>query len=90
MPLMDEDTKRFLDGVLTRRDAEMKRYLDGLLERHVTITQAMIGSIAKMEAEMQAGFAALQAEIADQREQIKANTAATWAMLDRFGPEPQG
>lgn len=64
-------------------DDDTKRFLDGLLERHVIVTQELIDA-------MHANFSALQEEIADQREQIKANTAATWAMLDRFGPEPQG
>lgn len=73
-------------------DAEDRRYLDALLERHVTITQAMItamqGGFAELSEAIQASLAELQAEIADQREQIRANTEATWRMLDRFGEGP--
>jgi hypothetical protein len=56
-------------------DADDRRFLDALLERHVTITEAMI-------AAMNQGFADLHAEIADQREQIQANTAALLKVLD--------
>jgi hypothetical protein len=94
---VDEETRSYLDGLIEKvdeRDAklfarlgamqeETRRYNDALLERHVTITQHLIDA-------MQAGFASLQAEIADQREQIQANTAAVLRLLDRFGPEPQG
>jgi hypothetical protein len=64
-------------------EEEFSRYLDAMLERHAAITQELI-------MQMQLSFSALQAEIAEQREQIRANTAATWAMLDRLGEGPQG
>lgn len=73
---LDRDEKR-----AEERDREFKRYLDALTERHAGITQRMIES-------MEAFFAQLQAEIADQRAQIQANTQALLRVLDRL--EPQG
>jgi hypothetical protein len=61
------------------RDREHREFLDALTERHVGITQELIASI-------QIGFARLQAEIADQRAQIQANTEALLRVLDRLGP----
>jgi hypothetical protein len=58
-----------------KRDREMRDFLDALTERHVGITQQMIAAIAK-----------LQAEIADQRAHIQANTQALLRVLDRLGP----
>lgn len=58
-----------------KRDREMRQFLDGLTERHVGITQQMIGALTK-----------LQDEIADQRAQIQANTQALLKVLDRLGP----
>jgi hypothetical protein len=58
-----------------KRDREMREFLDALTERHVGITRQMIAAITK-----------LQAEIADQRAQIQANTQALLRLLDRFGP----
>jgi hypothetical protein len=63
-------------------DEEFRRYLDALLERHASITQELI-------TQMQLGFSSLQAEIADQREQIQANTAAILRVIDRFPPGTQ-
>jgi hypothetical protein len=62
-----------------KRDREQRDFLDALLERHVSITQQMIDAMNK-------GFDQLQAEIADQRAQIQANTQAVLRLLDRFGP----
>jgi hypothetical protein len=60
------------------RDVALREFLDGLTQRHVRVTQAMIGALG-----------GLQAEIADQRQQIQANTQALLRLLDeRFGPEP--
>jgi hypothetical protein len=56
-------------------DEDLRRFLDALLERHAGITQEMINVLS-----------GLQTEIVDQREQIRANTEATWRMLDRLGP----
>jgi hypothetical protein len=64
------------------RDVEFRRFLDGLLERHAGITQHLIEAIDSSSAQ-------LQAEIADQRSQIQANTQALLRVLDRFGPSPQ-
>lgn len=63
-------------------DEETRRFLDALLGRHVEITEELIQN-------MQAGFAALQAEIADQREQIQANTNGILSVLDRLPPGTQ-
>jgi hypothetical protein len=63
-------------------DEEFRRYLDALLERHASITQELI-------TQMQLGFSSLQAEIADQREQIQANTEAILRVIDRFPPGTQ-
>jgi len=64
------------------RDDEFRRYLNALLERHAGITQHLIEAIDSSSAQ-------LQAEIADQRSQIQANTQALLRVLDRFGPSPQ-
>lgn len=77
-------------------DEETRRFLDGLLLRHVEITQELITQLGEMQRAMREGFAALQAEIADQREQIQASTEriraqteALFQMLDRLPPRPQ-
>jgi hypothetical protein len=62
-----------------QRDDEFRRFLDALTERHVGITQRLIEAI-------DSGFAKLQAEIADQRAQIQANTEALLKVLDRLEP----
>lgn len=83
-----ERTMATLDRVNERldrheeRDGEFRRYLDALTERHVGISQQLIEAI-------NSGFAQLQAEIADQRAQIQANTKAVLRVLDRLGPSPQ-
>jgi type IV secretory pathway ATPase VirB11/archaellum biosynthesis ATPase len=76
-----ETRDRELRDWTENRDREMREFLDALTERHVGITQQLISSI-------EAGFARLQAEIADQRKQIQANTAALLKVLDRL--EPRG
>lgn len=61
-----------------QRDVELKRFVDEITRRHVLITQEAIGALQM-----------LQAEIADQRDEIKANTQAVLRLLDeRFGPQP--
>jgi hypothetical protein len=70
-----ENRDRRFHNWTEKRDREMREFLDALTERHVGITQQMIGAITK-----------LQAEIADQRAQIQANTRAVLRLLDRFGP----
>ena len=86
---MADDFKRYLDEreaefkrYLDERDADFKRYLHALTERHVGITQQLIETI-------NSGFSQLQAEIADQRRQIQANTEALLRVLrelDRLEP----
>jgi hypothetical protein len=62
---------------------ENRRFNDALLERHARITTELISAI-------QTGFASLQAEIADQRRQIQAQTQALLHVLDRLPPpQPQ-
>ncbi|MGH2984440.1 MAG: hypothetical protein ACRDK5_09345 [Solirubrobacterales bacterium] len=90
--MADDELLRKIDRTLERnteafernrdRDDEFRRYLDALLERHAGITQHLIEAI-------DSGLAQLQAEIADQREQIQANTQALLRVLDRLGPSPQ-
>ncbi len=74
--------------------------LDAMLERHVIVTEALIRAIhdgfgetsngfREISEAVRDGFAQLQAEIADQREQIQANTQAILRVLDRFPPGPQ-
>jgi hypothetical protein len=75
-------------AIIPGMDEETRRFLDGLLRRHVEVTQALIESMKGDSRALQAESRALQAEIADQREQIRANTEATWRMLDRFGEGP--
>jgi ABC-type transporter Mla subunit MlaD len=83
-----ERTMATLDRVNERldrqqeRDGEFRRFLDALTERHVGITQQLLET-------MNSGFAQLQAEIADQREQIQAGTEALLRVLNRLGPSPQ-
>jgi hypothetical protein len=73
-------------------DEETRRFLDELLKRHVIVTQELITQMqlgfGEITARMRADSAQLQAEIADQREQIQANTAAILKLLDRFGDGP--
>jgi hypothetical protein len=57
------------------RDREHREFLDALTQRHVGITEQLVAAITT-----------LQAEIADQREQIQANTAALLRVLDRLEP----
>jgi hypothetical protein len=71
-----------------KRDRQQREFLDSLTERHVGITQEMIGALDRLTARVNAGFAQLQAEIADQREQIQANTEALLRVLGRL--EPRG
>lgn len=74
------------------RDREMRAFMDALTRRHVEVTQEMIAELGRLGERMDANSACLQAEIADQRDQIQANTKALLRLLDeRFGPErPQG
>jgi hypothetical protein len=68
-----------------QRDVTVREFMDALTDRHVRVTQAMIGAIGDLQAEI----ADQRAEIADQRQQIQANTQALLRLLDeRFGPEP--
>ena len=61
-----------------QREASLQDFLDALTDRHVRVTQAMIDAIDN-----------LSGEVADQRQQIQANTRAILRLLDdRFGPEP--
>jgi hypothetical protein len=68
---VDQEFRRWSE----QRDKEMREFLDALTERHVGITQLLASAIT-----------ALQAEIADQREQIQASTAALLKVLDRLEP----
>jgi hypothetical protein len=61
-------------------DADERRYLDAFFDRHAKVTDAMVGAMNEISRSMQA----LQSEIADQREQIQANTAALLRVLDRL------
>lgn len=90
--MADDKLLRRIDRMLEKRDheqrewletqrREQREWLDAHTERQVAITQDLIASI-------HSGFAQLQAEIADQRAQIKANTDALLKVLDRFGPSP--
>jgi hypothetical protein len=58
-------------------DADERDFFEKFMQRHVEITEAQI-------AAMRRGFDLLQAEIADQREQIQANTRALLSVLDRL------
>jgi hypothetical protein len=73
-----------------KHDRQMHVYLDGLTERHVRITQQLIESISmgfdRLATQISSATAELQAEIADQRAQIQANTQALLRLLDRLGP----
>jgi hypothetical protein len=74
------------------RDVALREFLDGLTERHVRVTQAMIGALGDLHVGiggLQGEIRDLRAEIADQRQQIQANTQALLRLLDeRFGPKP--
>lgn len=70
-------------------------FFEQFMQRHVEVTGAQIDAmqrgfaemernLAAMRAEMRRGFDLLQAEVADQREQIQANTRALLSVLDRF------
>jgi hypothetical protein len=73
-----EAQKREQREWLDAQSREQREWLDAMTERHVGITQRMIAAIDQ-----------LQAEIADQRAQIQANTQALLKVLDRLGPSPQ-
>jgi hypothetical protein len=49
----------------------------------------MSSGFAQLQAEISSASALLQAEIADQRRQIQANTDGLLKVLDRLGPSPQ-
>ncbi len=68
------------DADWAKHQAEMRRFLDGLLERFVRVTQEQIGTLVGLQQEI----GELRAESVDQRAQLRANTEATWRMLDRF------
>jgi hypothetical protein len=68
-----------------------RRFNDALLERHAGITAAMIASLERSTEENTARSLALQAEIADQRALIQAQTEAIMQVIDRLPPpHPQG
>ena len=69
---VDQEFRRWSE----QRDGEMREFLDALTERHVGITQQLVDVITN-----------LQAEIADQRAQIQANTQALLRVLDRLDPK---
>ena len=70
---------------------EHRRYNDALFERHARISADQIAAIESIRVQSAADSAALQAEIADQRSQIQAQTDALLKFLDRLPPErPQG
>jgi hypothetical protein len=75
-----------------RLTEENRRYSDALLERHARITADQIAAIEAYRAQSEMASAALQAEIADQRSQIKSQTEALLRVLDRLPPgeRPQG
>jgi peptidoglycan hydrolase CwlO-like protein len=87
---MDEAWLRQRDRELRqwsdKRDREMREFLDALTERHIGVTQQMIGAMNAGFDQLGSALAELQAEIADQREQIRANTRALLRVLDRLGP----
>lgn len=80
----DREWKRLAD--------ENRRYNDALLKRHAGITQAQIAAIDAIREQSSADSAALQAEIADQRSEIRAQTEALLRIIDRLPPgnRPQG
>jgi hypothetical protein len=59
------------------RDARLDRTIRETTERQVAVTQELIGTIARLNASLD-----------DMRDQLRANTEATWRMLDRFGEGP--
>ena len=65
------------DARWEERDADMKRFMDEWLQRHAKITDDLIRAIGQ-----------LTAQSVNNSEQIRANTEATWRMLDRFGEGP--
>jgi hypothetical protein len=90
---VDEEFRRWAD----ERDREQREFLDALTERHVGITQQLIeamhagfdrlaAQISLSSDRITSSLAELQAEIADQREQIQANTQALLRVLDRLEP----
>lgn len=81
---MDERDARWdeRDARWEEQAAETRRFHDELFRRNAQVTEDLITA-------MREGFAQQREDAADMREQIRANTEATWRMLDRFGPEPQ-
>ncbi len=74
-----------------RLAADNRRYNDALLERHARITGDMIAALRRHGDEESARTTAILAEIADQREQIQAQTRALLQVIDRLPPpHPQG
>jgi predicted nucleic acid-binding Zn-ribbon protein len=81
---VDPEFKRWAE----KRDREHREFLDALTTRHVGITRQMIEGMNTGFHRLSLAIAELQAEIADQREQIQANTEALLRVLDRL--EPRG
>jgi hypothetical protein len=67
-----------------RRDRENREFLDALLGRSANMNDEMIRALRSFQVEM-------HRELADGRDQVRANTEAVLRLIDeRFGPEPAG
>ncbi len=72
-----------------QRDVDMKTFIDAITERHVKITQEAIGALQLLQGEIEDQRRAMQMEMADQRDALRAHTQALLRLLDeRFGPDP--
>jgi hypothetical protein len=65
-----------------KRDREQREFMDALLERSASMNERMIVALEAFQAEV-------LRDLADGRDQLRANTQAVLRLIDeRFGPEP--
>ena len=80
---------RHLNPEQRRERAETRGFMEGALARYAHITDEMVGALQALGAEILAQRQVSEAAMADQRDEIRANTQAVLRLLDeRFGPEP--
>jgi hypothetical protein len=80
---------RDLNAEQRRERAEARGFMDASLVRYGQITDEMVGALQALGAEILAQRQVSEAAMADQHDEIRANTQAVLRLLDeRFGPEP--
>jgi len=75
-----------LEGRLLTAEEERRLFNDGLLRKMTAMTDEYIKVLREFGHELQIFGQGLRDELAEQRAQLRANTEATWKMLDRLPP----